>query len=233
MGKVSLNDAKAVVSRLVLGLNPKAVLVFGSVARGSSGNDLDLLVIFEENGKSLQNLDKEIGRNLKNFYENFGIDYFVVDENRLKELWRSCSAFLGLILKEGRIFYMKNADEIWLKYAREDLGMAHSLFKDKYYKGACYHGEQALEKALKGLLIKQGWELEKTHSIRYLLTIGKRYDLQFDFQEEMINFAESIYRGRYPEMEGLLPGGEPSEEETKNLLSSIEDFFRRFREFKL
>ncbi len=53
--------------------------------------------------------------------------------------------------------------------------MAKILFNSGHYRGACFHAQQSVEKALKGTLLHAGWELERTHSLRKLAAIGKRY----------------------------------------------------------
>lgn len=65
--------------------------------------------------------------------------------------------------------------------------------------------QQAIEKAIKAKLFKKGWEREKTHSIERLIAIGKDYRVKFPLSDEEIVFLDSIYRGRYPVDEGLLP----------------------------
>jgi hypothetical protein len=65
-------------------------------------------------------------------------------------------------------------------------------------------------------LFKTGWELEKTHSIERLVAIGKGYKMRFPLSDEEIVFLDSIYRGRYPVDEGLLPLGDPSQRDAQD-----------------
>ena len=56
----------------------------------------------------------------------------------------------------------------WFKTARGDLDTARALLGLKRYAHACFHAQQAAEKAFKGLLVATG-RLPKTHSIAQLL----------------------------------------------------------------
>ena len=56
----------------------------------------------------------------------------------------------------------------WFNTARGDLDTARALLGLKRYAPACFHAQQAAEKAFKGLLVATG-RLPKTHSIAQLL----------------------------------------------------------------
>ena len=98
----------------------------------------------------------------------------------------------------------------WMHQAQEELSIADYLFQGKYYKGCCYHAQQSLEKGLNSRLLEKGWELEKTHSIARLVAICREFKVRLSLSDEDIVFMDSIYRGRYPAEEGLLPFREPS-----------------------
>lgn len=104
---------------------------------------------------------------------------------------------------------MNNHVNEWLRQSDEELRTASYLLDGNFYRSACYHAEQAIEKFLKAHLIEKGWDLEKTHSIRRLVAISKENGLLINFEETDIVFIDSIYRGRYPGEAGLLPHGEP------------------------
>jgi len=53
MRSVTWEDSKAVSNKLVSVLHPKAIITFGSVAKKGYGNDLDLFIVFDENGKNM------------------------------------------------------------------------------------------------------------------------------------------------------------------------------------
>jgi HEPN domain-containing protein len=52
--------------------------------------------------------------------------------------------------------------------------------------------------------------LEKTHSIARLVAICRDFKVRLGLSDEDVVFMDSIYRGRYPAEEGLLPFRESS-----------------------
>ena len=74
---------------------------------------------------------------------------------------------------------MKDAMHEWLKLSEDELNMAECLLKGGYFKGACYHAQQLIEKSMKARLFKKGWDLEKTHSIERLVAIGRDDRIRF------------------------------------------------------
>ena len=60
----------------------------------------------------------------------------------------------------------------WLSYARSDLELARVGRPAKVlFEGLCFHAQQAVEKALKAVLIAKGIPASKTHNIRTLLDL--------------------------------------------------------------
>jgi HEPN domain-containing protein len=137
----------------------------------------------------------------------------------LNEYYAKGSPFLRLISRQGKILYMKDMIKQWCKQAEEELAMADYLLEGGWFKGACCHAQQAIEKAMKAKLFKKGWELEKTRSIERLVAIGKAYKTRFPLSDEEIVFLDNIYRGRYPVDEGLLPLGDPSQRDAQEAVS--------------
>ncbi|MGH7254949.1 MAG: hypothetical protein ACREI3_04155, partial [Nitrospirales bacterium] len=62
--------------------------------------------------------------------------------------------------------------------------------------------------------------LERTHTLRKLTADGKRYGLPEVLAEEDVDLIDSVYRGRYPAEEGLLPTGEPTLDEARRIVSA-------------
>ena len=211
---VTLKDAREVSSEIVRTLQPVSVIVFGSVAKEGIGEDLDLLIISEDSKGDARGLNNLLSKHLRGFYKRFAIDPFIVPVSKLREYFFRGSPFLRLIQNEGRSLYMKDSVKEWLKQVDEDLGMAEYLLGGGYFRGACYHSQQAIKKSLKAGLLQKGWELERIYSIERLKTIAEdEYNLALGIDEDDIIFIDSIYRGRYPAEEGLLPLGEPHQKE--------------------
>jgi HEPN domain-containing protein len=222
---VSLNDAKEVSNSIINTVHPVSVVVFGSVAKRGIGNDLDLLIVTEDNSKAPDEINLMVSKCLKPFYKRFAIDPFVIPLSILNKYHLKGSPFLKLILKEGRSLYMKDAVKEWLKQAKDELDMALYLFKGGYFKGSCYHAQQAVEKSIKAGLLARGWELERIHSIERLLSVADDFGMSLRVSEDDATFIDSIYRGRYPAEAGLLPLGEPSESDAKRAISIADNAY--------
>lgn len=223
---VTLNDAREVARKLAEKISPVSVIVFGSVARSGKGVDLDVLVVTEE-----EDMNAEVSGCLRDYQKRFGIDYFVASIDMITSSFREGSPFLNLIQKEGRILYMKNSRKEWIELAQEDLRQAEYLFNGEFHRGACFAAQQAVEKAIKAELLKRGWELEKIHHIRRLISISSDYGLHIACDEDDVDFIDSIYRGRYPVEEGLLPLKVPGHDDANRAISIAKSIFRQVKLF--
>lgn len=226
---VTMKDAKDVSDVIVNTFNPVSVIIFGSVAKEGVGEDLDILVVIDDNLEKINNINLLIHKCLKKYYKKFSIDPFIIPASLFIECYSKGSPFLKLVLKEGRLLYMKNAVKEWIKQTEDELNMAEYLLQGKYFKGACFHSQQSIEKSIKTMLIKKGWELEKTHSIERLISIGEEYHIWVDLSDEDIVFLDSIYRGRYPAEAGLLPLGEPSEADAQKAVNLAQRVFKNMK----
>ncbi len=63
-----------------------------------------------------------------------------------------------------------NGPERWMSFAREDLRAAEILLREDVFSQACFHAQQAVEKALKAALLHRdpARSLPRTHSISEL-----------------------------------------------------------------
>ena len=59
----------------------------------------------------------------------------------------------------------------WLNRARSDLALARTERPDVYLEDLCFHAQQAVEKAVKALLIAHQVDFPYTHDIAQLLTL--------------------------------------------------------------
>ena len=227
---VTLQDARDVTNVIVDSIKPILVMLFGSVAKEGSGTDLDLLIIVDEEYGGSEGAYLSVHKSLKEFYKRFAIDPFIIPESIFREHYFKGSPFLRLIFQEGRYLYMKDGVKEWVTQAEDELNMAVYLLDGKFFKGACYHSQQCVEKAIKTMLLNRGWELEKTHSIERLVSIGEDYKVKVDISDEEIVFIDSIYRSRYPFDAGLLPLGAPSEEDAQRAVNMAKQIFKGMKE---
>lgn len=222
---VTLKEAKEVRDKLVKTIRPISIIAFGSVVREGNGNDLDILIVTDDHSYLTHNLDKIVYKTLHEFSSRFAIDPFIISLSKLREYFSNGSPFLRAVQKEGRVLYMKESIKEWMKQTREELATARYLLQGGFYRGACYHSQQTIEKFVKASLLQKGWELEKIHSLERLLTIAVEHNIPLKIDEEDIIFIDSIYRGRYPAEEGLLPLGEPSEQDAQRAVKLAEEIF--------
>lgn len=217
--KVTAENAREVSNAIVKTIQPISIVTFGSVAKEGIGVDLDLLVVIDDLPDKVRDIHLLVSKCLKGFYKRFAIDPFIIPKSIFNEYYSKGSPFLRLILREGKVLYMRDAIAEWLRQAEEELNMALYLLKGGYYKGACFHAQQSIEKSIKANLLKKGWELEKTHSIERLVSIAEDYNIKTNISDEDIVFIDNIYRGRYPAEAGLLPLGEPTEGDTQKIVN--------------
>ena len=89
----------------------------------------------------------------------------------------------------------------WLRYARGDLALAQvPLPEDSFYEQLCFHAQQAVEKAVKAVLIINNISYPKTHNIRTLLDLLPKeivfLPTDVDAATTLTDYAVS---GRYPD----------------------------------
>ena len=67
----------------------------------------------------------------------------------------------------------------WMSHAKSDLRLARLAADDEFVRReqACFHAQQAAEKAIKGLLLYRGIEFPLTHDIEELLEIAEHAGL--------------------------------------------------------
>ncbi|MDR3002016.1 MAG: HEPN domain-containing protein [Fibromonadaceae bacterium] len=87
----------------------------------------------------------------------------------------------------------------WLKRARSSLELAKSSDNELvYYEDLCFQVQQAVEKGLKGLLIYNGVEPEKTHNLSVLLQALEKYTEIDDEIKDVLKLQNFAVQTRYP-----------------------------------
>ena len=106
--------------------------------------------------------------------------------------------------------------EEWLSKAREDLLSARILLghDPPVLSTACFHCQQAVEKALKAFLVSRGVAFERVHSLPYLLDLCDEAGLDIAEQRDGVEALGPFAVGlRYP--------GEPCDIDAKTAQSSL------------
>jgi HEPN domain-containing protein/predicted nucleotidyltransferase len=208
---VTRETAARVRDAVVEAIDPLEIILFGSVAQVTAGNDLDLLVVTDDDSHpGVSDRRAALRSALRPFRRMYDIDDYVVSRSRFAEYLRRGSPFVSKVVSEGICIYMRDGTEAWRRQAEEERSTSDYLRTGEFHRGACYHAQQCVEKSIKTMLLTVGWELEKIHSIHRLTAIAADHRVAHGLSLEDIDFLDEIYRGRYPAESGLLPLGDPT-----------------------
>lgn len=98
----------------------------------------------------------------------------------------------------------------WFSQAQADLAVVRTLRSAGHYAAACFHAQQAAEKALKAVLFSQGSRVVLGHSVRELARQCEAHDPAFAGVAEETALLDQFYiPTRYPN--GLPSPAIPSE----------------------
>lgn len=98
----------------------------------------------------------------------------------------------------------------WFQQAQADLEVVRTLRSAGHHAAACFHSQQAAEKALKTVLFAQGARVVLEHSVRELARRCEAHDTAFaDVAEEAALLDQFYIPTRYPN--GLPAPAVPSE----------------------
>ena len=89
---------------------------------------------------------------------------------------------------------MENEYELWLEFAKTDLGVAKHLnshYYPKPYEIICYHCQQSAEKAIKAVIHAYGAQggMPKKHNLSFLLQQMKNI---VDIDEKYYDYADAL-----------------------------------------
>ncbi|MBT9131049.1 MAG: hypothetical protein DDT42_01823 [candidate division WS2 bacterium] len=114
----------------------------------------------------------------------------------------------------------------WFDYALDDFKAIEVLLNEKVYRLACFHAQQFVEKVFKGLLFQQGIDPPRTHDLGFLYQKLEQLNLLLKIDMPDLEFLSDVYlEFRYPPDIGLLPHGEPMEEDALKALEIAQRIF--------
>ena len=121
---------------------------------------------------------------------------------------------------------MNELAERWLSFARDDLRVATLVLSEGIYHQACFHSQQCVERALKGVLIRRGYRPPRTHSITELVSVlGAGLG---DLTDELGELDDYYIPTRYPDaLPGMLPEGLPGRSEAEHAVALARSMLRR------
>ncbi len=188
------NDFISIMTeRIVRDFDPLQIILFGSQARGDADrdSDIDLLVVFAEltdKRKTAIDIDRALAdlpvakdiivstpEELERGRTRIG-SVLRYAQQEGKVLWknRNADARRNILTKKVKST-MQTTDRLadtarWLRYAEEDLITAETYLNDPRVppRQACWHAQQAAEKALKAVLIFLQIDFQRTHDLNVL-----------------------------------------------------------------
>jgi len=115
----------------------------------------------------------------------------------------------------------------WVKAAYDDIILLEEIKNNKHLTSIiAFHSQQAIEKSLKALLVEQGVNIPKIHSLNKLFNECKNQIGLTDSQ--IVNKLDKLYiDSRYPGDMGLLPYGKPTLEDAKEFYDFALEVFER------
>ena len=94
---------------------------------------------------------------------------------------------------------MRDETKAWLKYAGENLESSKILLQSKLFNPCLQNVQQAVEKALKAVLIEKAIKLKKTHDIFDIKNLLFDNNIEIDLSDDDCDFLNSIYLpSKYP-----------------------------------
>ncbi len=117
----------------------------------------------------------------------------------------------------------------WFRQAEADLKVVLTLQSSQHYAAACFHSQQAAEKALKAVLYSQGARVVLGHAVRELARQCEVHDPDFgDVLDEAALLDQFYIPTRYPN--GLPAPAIPSEMYTQTQAEAAQEAAERVLE---
>ena len=93
--------------------------------------------------------------------------------------------------------------EAWIEYAEKDYRMAFNEYNTQHpihINGVCYLSQQAIEKALKAILVQNEEQMPKIHQLDKLLKLTMKYEPNIKIEEKIASkLTDFAVESRYPD----------------------------------
>lgn len=214
-GRPLVEWVPSIVSELVAACDPLQVILFGSVARGDDGpdSDIDLLIVFpvldqSGGGQLLARLRRAITVPI-------AVDLHLTDVSTLSRRRHIVCAVEEAAATEGQVVHgpalekeewmpdpaAQRAEALrWLARAHDDLRLAEHIAATPELApwSACYHAQQAAEKAFKAALVHDAISPPRTHDLDGLLqALPQRWSAS-SLEAGLGELSRWAVEGRYP-----------------------------------
>lgn len=123
--------------------------------------------------------------------------------------------------------------KVWLEQAHFDLEAAKTSRDGTFFEWACFQSEQAVEKALKAVLVHAGWRPPKMHKLAVLMSYCNNANKKFRKTKfEFRDLEAFTFVSRYPFLipgENLSPHKFIKLEDAEKCISQAEAFLKKIR----
>ena len=196
---------------------PEQIILYGSLARGDSGefSDIDLIVV-KETGVPRRDRMIECQAHVPSML-GVDVDIFVYTPAEIERSLEARNPFIAAAFTDGVVVYDRHPSpgtrslrfrvkeptiesrirngQVWIERAWNQLRIAEALMPsaDDFASGICFHCQQAAEIALKAFLLFRGVQLDYTHSLQSLAAQCVREDPDFESCAEAAGVLTGYY----------------------------------------
>ena len=122
---------------------------------------------------------------------------------------------------------MKAITQQWLNFSKADITVAKNSLPDEFLTNiVAFHSQQTVEKCFKSIIEENSLRLKRIHNLIKLYKIVEPL-IDFNICKENLEQIDKIYTAsRYPGDLGLMPNGNSSSEEAKEIYDNTIKIFR-------
>lgn len=218
ISRMDTSVPRELLDRVVAGLHPEQVWLFGSRGRGDArpDSDWDLLAVLPDDAPDHLLDGAHVWRAVV-APQRLPVDLISVRRSEFDEMRRFAGSLCRTVALEGRQVYGEPVPPNpvtlgYLRAAAEDLEAARRLTSPPASRLADFHVQQAAEKLAKAVLTARGVHATREHRLQLLaeaLPEGEPWRARLEALAHVDRFATAF---RYPGTSGRLPTGRPPEE---------------------